>query len=894
MFKFRHKIIRNGNILTLFGVVILISISIFSFFNFTQKSITLTENVNKTQLTEIALQTSNIVDGKMSDLQNFVKCSAALFTDYEDLTSYEALLKLKLINEYGSFDRIRIVLPDKRSYDEEGNSVDVSDREYTKDAFLGVSGITGVLDSLYNSSKVIICYAPIYRDGKVQGVLTGIYETNSLSVATDMSSFGGNGFASIVEIDGDVIIAPKKDNLPEADQTNVWALFANADFDDGYSIEKLKTELEMGNSGLVEYTLGGEKRYTYYMPIQKNETAVESKWFVLQTVPETVITTHTDYINRLSVVLLIKVIGLFLIIFIFFWYYNSISRKSISHANQQLDSLINAVPGGVVKCIVNDGYKFLFVSDGFLNMVGYKLEQLIDKNNDNLLSCIHPEDKKSVENKLCTQKIDEITELKYRIIASSGKIIWVLNKCMHTIDKLEEKACLFCTCTDITDEKKFQQDLLISNERFKMAMLQTSNIVFDYDSATDKIHFVTKGNSYYQLPQVIEHGPFYFIENGIVCVEFAEHFINCFKEMSKAETSMVSLILKLRRADGKIVWNKLTISAINDPLSKSVHSIGTFEDIHQTKEAQMRQRREEKYRSAMLSDTITTYEVNLTDDQYIKITSKEKCNEYNNHNTYSASLIKLCDTMIYSDDKQLFMSIYNRENLINSYNTGRIILYNEYRHLDENAQPYWISCTTNLMSDPENGKIKAFSYIKNIDAQKKIELAIKHNSERDTLTDLYNRKAAINLITEYLSNPNTNTEKGAFLSIDLDRFKLINDKYGHITGDVLLNKVSICFRGVFDDSDIVARMGGDEFIVFMKNVGKRVDILSKALEACRAIKKLSVDSKFDICVTASIGIAMSPLHGNSFEELYKKSDKALYFAKETGKDRCVFYDPDME
>jgi len=228
---------------------------------------------------------------------------------------------------------------------------------------------------------------------------------------------------------------------------------------------------------------------------------------------------------------------------------------------------------------------------------------------------------------------------------------------------------------------------------------------------------------------------------------------------------------------------------------------------------------------------------------------------------------------------QLFIPKINRENLISEYENGRLVLYNEYRHLDENGQAFWVSCTTNLLSDPENEDIKAFSYIKNIDAIKRKELAIKYNSERDPLTELYNRKATHDLITDFLSNPNTSS---------------VNDKYGHVAGDEVLTRVSICLKSVFRNTDIVARMGGDEFVVFMKSVESKVDILSKALEACTALKKLTIDSKSDVYISASMGIALSPINGDSFEELYRNSDKALYYAKKTGKDRCVFYTSEMD
>ncbi|OGO88136.1 MAG: hypothetical protein A2Y15_00205 [Clostridiales bacterium GWF2_36_10] len=888
MQSFKSKIVKIGSELSIIGIILIILLSFVFFYNFSQKSAVLTEDANKTQLSEIALQTSNHVKTKASDLLNFIEYAAEEFFNYEKLDSTESITKLKLINKSGSFDRIRIVLPDGKSFDENGNYIDISKRSYLTDAFNGNSGVSDVLESILNSSKIIVYYAPIYNDSKVVGILTGVYEINSLSAATDMSSFGGNGFADIIQVDGDVIIASKNSGLRDM-RENAFSYLANAEFENGFSLENLKNEIKNGENGVFEYTVNDNKYYTYYMPVDEND------WYVMQTVPETVIATHTGYINDISMILLLKVIFIFVIVIIIISYYSRLSRKKIDHAKQLLNNVLNAIPGGVVKCLVNNDYKFALVSDGFLNIIGYTKNELVEKSNDNLLASVHPDDRMMVRMVLSAQNSDKVTELEYRIITSAGNIIWVLNKCVRTTDKIDGNPCLYCTCIDTTNTKKAQQDLILSNERFRMAMEQTSNIVFEYDSETDKIHFVTRTGSYYRLLPIIAHGPSYFIENGIVCDEFAENFINCFKSISNPNTNMISLILKLKRADGKIVWNKLTLSSINDYINNSRHSIGTFEDITQEKKAQLQHKREEKYRSAMLSDAISTYEVNLTNDCYIKTFSKENNYHIENLNeSYGNILKKLCDSIIYPEDKIPFLNIYNRENLISEYENGRLVLYNEYRHLDENGQAFWVSCTTNLLSDPENEDIKAFSYIKNIDAIKRKELAIKYNSERDPLTELYNRKATHDLITDFLSNPNTSSEKNAFLSIDLDSFKLINDKYGHVAGDEVLTRVSICLKSVFRNTDIVARMGGDEFVVFMKSVESKVDILSKALEACTALKKLTIDSKSDVYISASMGIALSPINGDSFEELYRNSDKALYYAKKTGKDRCVFYTSEMD
>lgn len=564
------------------------------------------------------------------------------------------------------------------------------------------------------------------------------------------------------------------------------------------------------------------------------------------------------------------------------------AQKKVALAKQQLENVFGAIPGGVVKCKDKDDYHFIFVSEGFLNLVDCTTEELETKYRGSFLNTIHEDDRQSVKKVLKSQRPGLISEFEYRVCGCTNTI-WVLTKSVCAFDKTNNTQCLYCVCIDITESKIAQQKLHFSNERLKAVLSQTPNIVFEYNASTDCIQFLSKANSYYGFPTIIKEGPSYFVEKGIVGKEFADNFLNCFKALSNPDTKMICMILKLMRADGKAVWNKLTLSSID--FNGTV--IGTLEDITQTKEAQIRHRRAEKLNAAMVSDAIATYEINLTTNRYIKIYSKEKNNILNINIPYSVNIENICEKQIYPEDKNRFLSIYNRENLIKMFENGRLILYNEYRHLNENGQSYWVSCTTNILSDPESNDIKAFSYIKNIDKQKRKELAIKHSSERDPLTELYNRKAAQNLIEDYIEKSDKENRVSAFLSIDLDDFKHINDKHGHISGDDMLKEVSNCLKNSFRSNDIIGRMGGDEFVVFMKDVEDKNIIINCLVKALKAINELPKNKAHGGNVTMSTGIALWPKDGKCFEDLYRKSDKALYYVKNTGKNRCVFYNQNM-
>ena len=130
----------------------------------------------------------------------------------------------------------------------------------------------------------------------------------------------------------------------------------------------------------------------------------------------------------------------------------------------------------------------------------------------------------------------------------------------------------------------------------------------------------------------------------------------------------------------------------------------------------------------------------------------------------------------------------------------------------------------------------------------------------------------------------------ALLLIDVDRFKEINDGYGHDTGDTALKKVARLLTTSFRASDTSARIGGDEFVVLMADICEdQKDVIQKKVEQMNEFLRHPSDGLPPMSL--SVGVAFSDNGYN--EELYKKADKALYFVKEHGRDGCCFFDEKM-
>lgn len=152
----------------------------------------------------------------------------------------------------------------------------------------------------------------------------------------------------------------------------------------------------------------------------------------------------------------------------------------------------------------------------------------------------------------------------------------------------------------------------------------------------------------------------------------------------------------------------------------------------------------------------------------------------------------------------------------------------------------------------------------------------KFYSENDTLTGIYNRRAIDPFFAKIKTMTDSNNQKLAVMLIDVDNFKMVNDQFGHKEGDLLLKGLSSQLVKSVRKTDIVARWGGDEFIILAPNITKREHVQEIIERINDNLKNLSTSQ---IGVSVSIGVAVYPAEGKTFDELLKAADKRMYNMK---------------
>lgn len=296
------------------------------------------------------------------------------------------------------------------------------------------------------------------------------------------------------------------------------------------------------------------------------------------------------------------------------------------------------------------------------------------------------------------------------------------------------------------------------------------------------------------------------------------------------------------------------------------------------------------YRAALAAGGTTTLEIDLTNDCFL-YGQEELASLYGlpPFDSYSEAIASIAGNAVVPDDAAAFSLRFSRGYLMEvcSQAPGSVIALEYRRKGEDGGEPRWVSLRMFPLKIGSDDTVYALGFLRNIDQKKRRYLDLVHKAERDSLTNLYNKGTAEQEINRILlAAPG---KLHALMVVDLDGFKQINDNLGHLQGDCILREVSGKLQSLFRSSDVVGRVGGDEFVVFLSDCGSRELAYQKAEEICNACcgRRCEEDRCFDL--SASVGIAFSPDCGLTYASLFQSADAALYQSKQNGKNRYTIY-----
>ena len=203
--------------------------------------------------------------------------------------------------------------------------------------------------------------------------------------------------------------------------------------------------------------------------------------------------------------------------------------------------------------------------------------------------------------------------------------------------------------------------------------------------------------------------------------------------------------------------------------------------------------------------------------------------------------------------------------------------------------------TVKLPLRHEDGSIYALCGIStDITERKDIEQHMQHMAQYDALTHLPNRALFNDRLQQAIISAQRNKTRLAVMFIDLDKFKPVNDTYGHGVGDLLLKEVAVRIQSCLRESDTAARIGGDEFVILLPTIETKPNARKVGEKILHALNQPFELAGHTLKISSSIGIAVYPEHGRNEKLLIKSADIAMYHAKQAGRNNVKIYQPGMQ
>jgi diguanylate cyclase (GGDEF)-like protein/PAS domain S-box-containing protein len=226
--------------------------------------------------------------------------------------------------------------------------------------------------------------------------------------------------------------------------------------------------------------------------------------------------------------------------------------------------------------------------------------------------------------------------------------------------------------------------------------------------------------------------------------------------------------------------------------------------------------------------------------------------------------------------------------------TGEMpVIRREARLIDAAGSLIWAAISVSVVRDSDGVPLHAVIQVQDISERKRFEGQLQHLADHDALTGLFNRRRFVEELVREITAARRYGTRGAVLVLDLDNFKVVNDTLGHAAGDDLITITADVLRRRLRESDVLGRMGGDEFAVVLPHVDAEQarDIGNALLHEIREDARAATTSQARR-VTASIGVAPFGPDGGAddAEDLLAQADIAMYDAKEAGRDRVAIYD----
>ncbi|MDO4582257.1 MAG: GGDEF domain-containing protein, partial [Bacillota bacterium] len=449
------------------------------------------------------------------------------------------------------------------------------------------------------------------------------------------------------------------------------------------------------------------------------------------------------------------------------------------------------------------------------------------------------------------------------------------------------------TFTNIDEQKGKDAEIsmLKENEQLlKIIVRSTQKRIVVYDFATDTLRPYDGAGEIFVNADIRSYRTQDYFSEALVAPECIEALRDEYRKL-RAGAAEGGLKCRMKLSDGVWRWYNGQFTTVFDSSGEPSYSIFSLDDISDDYEKELTFQRYQNMLVAM----------NAADSYYLEYNMTQNTLESHSDNFipgcietarqgYDAGIGYIRKRLVHAPDREAFREVFDMERVMAAFASGITHNSADIRvKPTPQSSPLYVRMSYQMVLDPYASDRRILLIGRVVDTEVREQMELKNRAQIDPVTDLLNRATFIEHVQERIQHASAELLH-AFVMLDVDHFKTVNDTFGHSTGDKLLHDVAYTIRSVLFKDDIVGRLGGDEFGMLISDFPD-IQTLQDKLEILRTAVFRELGGR--IKISASMGVALLPQDGNTFDELYEKADIALYQVKENGRNHILFYKDDM-
>lgn len=432
-------------------------------------------------------------------------------------------------------------------------------------------------------------------------------------------------------------------------------------------------------------------------------------------------------------------------------------------------------------------------------------------------------------------------------------------------------------------DSTYQQNLDYEYRRYESLMSNTTDVLFDWYLPDDTAYISSNFEKLFGRPSAHES----FRELCITVTSGTDFMLiseEAVHRLLHDESEVECIDSQFTHPNGEKHYFKTTLTASLDRDGSKTHIVGIIKDTTEQKLLESQYLVQLQYNDISKQMYQNIIEANISKNSMTNNNMQSYITQLGlaDNSSFTTIIKAIGDNLTHKDQKDAYLENFSIEKLLNDFANNITDSTFISQELNEKGEYCWLRFDTRLYQIDGDDSVYIISHSTDVTKEKEKEDFLIESSKRDTLSSLLNKTAVKDAIVEHLATCDPDI-MNAFIMIDVDHFKQINDTLGHAMGDHVITDVATRLSDHFRGTDIIGRFGGDEYIVMMCDTSMNA-VVNKCTELNKNFRLKYAANDLECQISLSIGVSIAPFDGNEYNTLSQKADDALYRSKNKGRD----------